>query len=84
METFSATNALKIYPNPISNYVTIETSMLTQESVLTLLNLNGQELIKKTINNSITQLDMSSLENGVYFVKVTTNKAVEVKKIIKQ
>ena len=77
-------NMLKIYPNPSFNLVTIETSGATIESSLTILNIEGQQLITRQITESKTQMDISNLPSGVYFVRLINDKTVEVGKIIKQ
>jgi photosystem II stability/assembly factor-like uncharacterized protein len=75
---------LKIYPNPVSEQLTIETTKLTKESTLTIVNVSGQELIRQNMKDSKTQLDISNLTKGIYFVKLITDKKVEVRKIIKE
>lgn len=83
-ENASNTNSLRIYPNPVSALLTIETEQLTKEGTVTIININGQELIRQRIKNSTTQIDINKLTSGIYFVKLVTNKIVEVRKIIKE
>ena len=73
--------ALSISPNPASTHITIETPPPSQ---LSILNLNGQELLKQTTTEPKTVIDISTLPNGIYFVKVTGDKAVGVGKFMKQ
>lgn len=75
---------IKIYPDPVSAQLTIETNDLTKENTLTILNLKGQELINQTLTNTRTQLDFSNMANGIYFVKLINDNTVEVRKIIKE
>ena len=78
-------NVLKnIYPNPAVNSITIETATIASESTLEILNINGQEIIKKQIKDSKTQVDISNLTSGMYFVRIVSDKNVEVRKIIKE
>ena len=72
---------VKIYPNPASTHITIESSPSSQ---LSILNLNGQELMKQTSTEPKTVIEISSLPNGVYFVRVTGDKAVNVGMFVKQ
>lgn len=72
-----------IYPNPAFESITIETSLMIKESVLSIYNVNGQELIKQEIKDRKTQIDISKLTSGIYFVKLISDKTVEVIKIIK-
>ncbi|MDD5570512.1 MAG: T9SS type A sorting domain-containing protein [Bacteroidales bacterium] len=74
----------ELYPNPANTEITMETSHTTKESILTICSIGGQELIRQKIKNSKTQIDISNLTNGLYFVKLITEKTVEVRKIIKE
>ena len=76
--------SLKVYPNPARRVITIEADNLAKENTLTILNANGQELIREQIVGSMTQIDIGNLTSGIYFVKLTTDGAVEVRKILKQ
>jgi hypothetical protein len=78
-----STNTLKIYPNPANKEVTIELSPTSSQNHLSLLNINGQEVMKCTIRTK-TQIDISNLPGGVYFVRVTNDKTVLTGKLIKQ
>jgi hypothetical protein len=73
-----------LYPNPATDKITVETSGTSTASYLAILNIEGQELITRQITEPKTQLDISNLPGGVYFVRLTNDKTVEVGKIIKQ
>jgi hypothetical protein len=77
-------STLSLYPNPVINKVTIETSTIPPSSQLSISNLSGQELITRQIIEPKTQLDVSSLPRGVYFVRIANDKAVSVGKFIKE
>ncbi len=72
---------ISIYPNPVSTHITIETPFQGQ---LTILNLQGQELLNQQITEPKTQVDISTLPSGIYFVRVTGEGIVKVGKIIKK
>ena len=76
--------SLKIYPNPSSDKITIETSEKLQKSYLSIYNLNGMELLKQHILESKSIIDISSLPSGIYLVKVLGDKTVQIGKIIKE
>ena len=48
------------------------------------MNLNGQELIIQQISEPKTEIDISNLPCGVYFVQLTNQGMIKVGKIIKQ
>jgi photosystem II stability/assembly factor-like uncharacterized protein len=77
----SKSNNLNIYPNPTSTTITIET---LSSGRLSILNLHGQEVMKLQVTGPMIQIDISNLPNGVYFVRLTSEKMVEFGKFIKE
>jgi hypothetical protein len=75
---------LSLYPNPATDKITIETSATPAQSQLSISNLSGQQLITRPITEPKTQLNVSSLPSGVYFVRLTSDKSVAMGKLIKQ
>ena len=80
---------ISLYPNPASDKITIETSAnptipIAIGSQLSIMNVNGQQLITHQITMHKTQIDISNLPSGVYFVRLTGDRTVEVGKITKQ
>jgi len=74
-----------IYPNPTSSTVTIGLNIPPEKnSILTIFNLSGQQLISRLLTEPLTNVDMSGLVSGVYFVKVSDYKTVQVVKFVKQ
>jgi hypothetical protein len=73
-------NAFSIYPNPSSTEITIESPAKGQ---LSILNLSGKQLLQQEITEPKTQLDISTLPSGVYFVRVTGERTVQVGKFVK-
>ncbi|NQY30972.1 MAG: T9SS type A sorting domain-containing protein, partial [Flavobacteriaceae bacterium] len=49
---------------------------------VTVLNITGQQV--QYIENADDTIDMSSLQAGVYFMKITTENGFATKKIVKQ
>jgi len=84
VETHNQNNDLSIYPCPASNFVTIETLPTLKPCQLSILNLNGQEIINCSISEQKTQIDISGLASGVYYVKLCNGKSVQMGKIVKQ
>jgi uncharacterized protein (TIGR02145 family) len=75
---------MEIYPNPANTQITIELLQTSKQSIITVYNVSGQELIKQQIKDSKTQIDINNLASGIYFVKLITDKVVEERKIIKE
>ena len=77
----STENWLKLYPNPATRTITIETAIKGQ---LTIYNPGGQQLIVCQVTEPQTVIDISTLPSGVYVVKVVGEKGVQVGKVIKE
>lgn len=61
-------NQVKIYPNPTTDYLTIDSEFeITKAQIYT---LQGQKITSHSNQNKI---DVSSLSNGMYFLKITDN-----------
>ena len=75
---------LSIYPNPATDKITIETSVATQESKLSIVNIEGQQVITRQITEPTATIDIKTLPSGVYLVRLTNYRTVEVGKIVKQ
>ena len=71
---------ISIYPNPAKSIVFV--SGITQNSVVSIFDSNGRMLMNKRISDN--QVDISELAKGIYTLKVTDNKGVSVKKLVKQ
>jgi len=80
----SKSSTLKIYPNPASECITIETSAILTPSTIAILNLHGQQIIIRQITEHKTQINISELPSGVYFVRLKNEKTVSFWKFIKQ
>lgn len=76
--------SISIYPNPTKDYIIVEIPQNTIENMLTICNLNGQELMRQQIIDCKTQIDVHNLTNGMYYVKLTSDKTVNVRKIVKE
>jgi hypothetical protein len=73
---------LNLYPNPASEKVTIITDV-TEHSVISIYNLQGQILLRQQIQQGKTDIDISELAKGVYILRLYSNARVEVGRIIK-
>jgi uncharacterized repeat protein (TIGR01451 family) len=70
------------YPNPVKNSLRISnTSKIESVRVTSVL---GQEVLVKKVNDLQTELDLSLLSKGIYFVKVKAQEQEKVVKITKE
>ncbi|MEI7726661.1 MAG: T9SS type A sorting domain-containing protein [Bacteroidota bacterium] len=73
-----------LYPDPATDKITIEFAEDQAPCQLSMMNLNGEEVLTSNLIKTKTHLDISNLSNGVYFVRLTGGKSVEVGKFVKQ
>lgn len=64
-------NRIKIYPNPVSNYLIIEPS-LTGNYQLKVINQLGQIVLKQSKNTASSSLNVGALSNGLYFLTINS------------
>ncbi|MFC0878314.1 T9SS type A sorting domain-containing protein [Saccharicrinis sp. FJH2] len=74
----------KLYPNPVNDFIVIKMPKEIQYSHLKILNIQGKIIKSFTVHNNQNQLDVSDLSNGIYFVRIQTDKGCLIKKIVKQ
>ena len=74
-------NSIRVYPNPVNDILNISSD--SQLSEVKLFNVLQQEVLR-TNSTQNTQLDLSSLNSGIYFLYVKgDNDAKLIRKIIK-
>ena len=73
---------LKVYPNPTSTTLTIETNSNTKQN-LEIVNLLGQTMYTYNIYSKAT-VDVSAFPKGIYLIKLNTDKGTVVKKFVKE
>jgi hypothetical protein len=73
---------LIIYPNPSSNYVNMHLNGNNEVLSYKIFDLQGREIIKTdAVNPKSNQIDVSSLQNGLYLLRVETTLGPISKKI---
>ena len=73
--------SFKVYPNPVSDMLFIEAEIEVEEVAIFDVYGRQQNLRNSALSNSI---DVSSLNNGIYFLKVVTSEGEVVKRFIKE
>ena len=75
---------LNVFPNPASDYLTIEISGTTGELRMTLMDLSGrtvhfEKLDSGTVNHKV---GLDELGSGIYFLSLTGKQWAEVRKVV--
>jgi len=74
--------AFTFYPNPVKNTLTLSAQNTIEQ--IAMYNMLGQEVLRATPNTVDSDLDMSNLQTGTYFVKVTIANVTKTVRVIKQ
>lgn len=75
-------NEIIVYPNPSSGIFTIEIENL-ENAVVEIYNISGQLVKHQMLKNNYEIIDINQQPNGLYLVKISSNKQVITKRIVK-
>lgn len=73
--------AFSYFPNPVKNTLNLKAQNNIQN--VSVFNMLGQEVLRTAPNALNSEVSMSNLQAGAYFVKVTINNVTETVRIIK-
>jgi len=76
------TDLIRIYPNPTNTLLTVETVSPNQYNI-EITSLNGKQILTEEMEGTSHQLDLSSLQKGVYLITIRSKDFVTTRKIIK-
>jgi PKD repeat protein len=82
----TSSNLFQIFPNPTAGNVEIKwASDITATAAVQVLDMTGRVVLSTDAQtNGATRLNLSSLQSGVYFIKVATDKAQHTERIVVQ
>ncbi len=77
--------SLSVFPNPTSDYLTLKVEDYNNEALsYHLIDEQGKLVLNEQITNQETQVAMSTLARGAYFINIVqANKKIQTFKIIK-
>ena len=73
-------SGLNVYPNPVSNGTVYIKSNSSDAKTVSVYDILGKQLIQKEVSNGT--LDVSSLNKGVYLMKVSEGAASSTRKLV--
>lgn len=82
-EILRAGNGVEVYPNPTSGEFTIELSNSSAKTI-EVIDLTGRVVYSNTAASEKVKVNLSTLANGIYYVKIQTKTSTEVVKVVKQ
>lgn len=83
-KSFEFNNQIKFFPNPASQFVTIQSQIELNNAKLFIYSREGKLLIQKILNGSSNQIDLSKISNGMYFITIENQNQKQTKSILIQ
>ncbi len=75
--------SVAVYPNPISEILVIQNSQDLEGDII-LYNILGKVVLEDEIESTSTSLDVSSLQSGLYLLRLSSNGQQKTQKVIIQ
>ena len=82
MKQFSSINQLNVYPNPTGNHITLVCQ--AENSEIYISDVLGNILMNQKSISKSSELDISSLPKGVFFIQVLSENKVYAGKFVKE
>lgn len=73
-----------VYPNPAHEKFIIKSIAAVTETTIEIININGDIVLQQTMSGSELQIDVSHLNPGDYYLKISNNGQSTVRKVIIQ
>ena len=78
-------NSIALYPNPANDVVNVECTMNNVQCLgIEVFDVFGKLINTVNVTENTTRINVSSLANGMYFVRVTTNEGAVTKSFVKK
>jgi beta-glucanase (GH16 family) len=77
-------NNLVLFPNPVSEILTLKTNGNLLGATVSICSLIGQELDSFKLNSEETSLNISNYQSGIYILKVNSRTGIQNYKFIKK
>jgi hypothetical protein len=80
-------NSVILYPNPAKEVINVQCTMNNVQwngALIEVLDVYGKLLQTLKADSEITQINVSNLANGMYFVRMTTEQGVVTKRFVKK
>jgi hypothetical protein len=78
---FTIDNPVLVYPNPAKNNLTVNADYIRS---IQLYDVQGRVLETDLVGDAEFNMDISKYANGVYFLKITTDKGIKTQRILKE
>ncbi|AXG74418.1 T9SS C-terminal target domain-containing protein [Flavobacterium arcticum] len=75
-------NEFVLYPNPASDNITLKMQNLNGEAIVTVTNILGKTVLSAIVSSNESNLDISMLNSGMYFVTLQAEGKSITKKVV--
>ncbi len=80
-DSFNNANAISVHPNPLQDWLFIETTKGLEINEVTIYDVSGKLIVVQ--NNNPSKISTENLSKGLYFLTVKTNNGQQVFKLVK-
>lgn len=85
VDTFDLASQFSIYPSPANTVLNIKNTSNSNLETYSIHDINGRLILSDRLNNNLTNIiQINTLSNGVYFIKIKSQGGEFTKKFIKQ
>ncbi len=78
--TLVGNDNINIFPNPAASHITIESGSMNMEQIR-LFSINGQLVLEKATSATSVQIDVSTMQNGIYILQISGDNKVVTSKL---
>ena len=82
IDDVNASYSVSVYPNPATNNVTVSVDGLTGKAQVSVIDMSGRTVMTSTMESDATQLNVSKLAQGTYFVRINGENISTVHKLV--
>ncbi|MCK0179750.1 M28 family peptidase [Flavobacteriaceae bacterium S0862] len=75
---------VEVFPNPVASILNIRIPETISEATLSIISIEGKELLKTTIDKQYNEVSFSQFANGIYFVNIESQGRTLSYKVIKE
>ncbi len=76
------TAGFQLYPNPAKDHVTLQLNHFNETLTLEIIDLQGKLIYSKSIHSNTSELNISALKSGLYFLKISSSTNSSIEKLI--
>jgi hypothetical protein len=78
---YDLNNLVDLYPNPASTNVELYVEHFNGANVV-IMDINGRVVMQKELQSNYTELNVESMDAGLYLIRITNEKGVITKKLV--